>query len=446
MKRFAARRLSFLIALALSTMVAVSGGTAFASTYTNTDGSTSPDWNDVDDISESFNVTIGTELEILAIDGDASSDDEGRFTTIAIEPAVGENVLVWEIRWDQVLNDPSNEIRISFDCSDSTGDFDSTDWSGGGTAYPWTSASDGTATVEVSNAAEGVGPGDHCNGQYFYYSVGLTSSSLSSPELAEISLTFGIDDDRDGFVSAGSEMPPYQTVLDPCDGNPAVTEEMPVWYPDCDGDGDAGDFLEISACSAAEALSDTIACSGNDLDDEPYSVSLSPGTDCDDTDDEVSGIHVLGDSDVEDGKDNDCSQDGVGDECFFDGDDDGVGLDGTYVDDADLDSDCDDGADDQNASTDGDCDDGDPTGFMVEPWFPDCDDDDVHSPIGVSACGIDGANASFDCDGGGDPPGFGADQWVTKPGTDCDDLDPNVQDSCNVFRDGFESGDSTNWN
>jgi len=235
-------------------------------------------------------------------------------------------------------------------------------------------------------------------------------------------------------------MPSYQSVLDPCDENPSITEDIPQWYPDCDGDGDADSSLFFFACSEAEALNDSIACSGISPDDRPISVSSTPGSDCDDSDEDVSGIHVLGDADVEDGRDNDCSQGGFGDECYFDGDNDGVGSSGIFVDDADGDSDCDDSASDQNASIDGDCDDSDPTGSSQETWYPDCDDDDVHAFTGVLACGIDGANSAFDCAGGGDPPGIGSDQWVTIPGSDCDDSDPLVG-SCPIFQDGFESVD-----
>jgi len=345
-------------------------------------------WTEFDGANNGLEGPFSATLEIPEATYDTMFLYDGSFTTDATVIDAGAQAIWFDLAWDQTLN--GDDLRIDFDCDDDGLSYPNGSWNTD-TAF-FDSASDGANNGAIVDTALGVGPGDHCRGQYASYTVTLLDNidDTSGPVVNSITLSYAVDVDGDGW-GIGADLPAFQAGVADCDdGNAGITGNT-TFYPDCDGDGEFDSGNTCDSCSAVAADGDCpsqcvsglplggwSAVAGTDCDDEDgtgqaledwypdcdadgefdnvatnacgedgadfafdcfgggdptggWNTTL--GVDCNDDDGDMSVGHVLDNGDVGDNKDNDCSSGGIGDECFDDsGDGDGDGdISGAFV-------------------------------------------------------------------------------------------------------------------
>jgi len=230
-----------------------------------------------------------------------------------------------------------------------------------------------------------------CDGDGTFASTVLPDLCGLAGASAAFDCVDGLDPDGSFSTTAGTD----------CNDEDAAAFQLEDFYPDCDGD----------AVHASAAVPDVCGTAGADLAfdcvdglDPDGGYDLAVGTDCNDEDAAASALA-------------DWYPDCDGDGTYASSAVNACGVLG-----AGVAFDCVDGADPDggfDATMGADCNDEDAAAQAVSDWYPDCDNDGVHSPSAVSECGVLGAGLAFDCDDGADPDG-GFDATI---GTDCDDED-----------------------
>ena len=295
-------------------------------------------------------------------------ENRGSFDTFTNTIGAPVTALWYQVDWIANLDQEQEGFRFTdFSCGATGNEAPSSGWSG----LPWM-ASDGP--VIPTDDVAGVEPSDVCQGRYLTYRAEFIDGADSSwrAGLSEVTFSYDLDADQDGFGEAG-----LATMIKDCyDDDPLVSQI--TWWADCDGEGYTGwNFcLDNTACTPQEAR---FSC-------------LDP---C------IDGALLIWEAGL--GSDGDCDDEdfGIGNSILWYADCDGD----TFTDDATTCNSCDPDTDCNTA-----CGGFPPLGGWKIVNDDDCDDNDS------------GAN-QLDCVGV------------------CGGLDTE----CEIFPDGFESGDTTAW-
>ncbi len=255
----------------------------------------------------------------------------------------------------------------------------------------WASSAGSDCNDEDPLASVGADYYPDCDGDLVFDSTPVNACGVAGAQTA-FDCFDGLDPDGGFDTTAGTD----------CNDEDGTATAHSDFYPDCDGDGVFGG-VAVNACG--EAGADTITpC----VDGQPPNGgwSASAGTDCNDEDAAAAAL-----VDVYP----DCDDDGVHSPVVVA---DVCGIAGANAAFDCLDGQNPDGGFDLAAGTD--CNDEDAAAFALDDYFPDCDDDGVHSSVVIAdVCGIAGADAAFDCLDGQNPDGG----YDTSAGTDCNDED-----------------------
>jgi len=187
-----------------------------------------------------------------------------------------------------------------------------------------------------------------------------------------------------------------------CNDEDLAAFELDDFYPDCDGDAVFASTVLPNLCGEAGAAIAFDCVDGNDPDGG-FDTTL--GTDCNDEDVTASALSNFYP---------DCDGDAVHAASAVSN---VCGLAGANAAFDCADSNDPDGGFAGSAGTD--CNDEDAAAASFADWYPDCDGDAVFAVSAVNACGVLGANATFDCLDGNDPDG----SFDATMGTDCNDED-----------------------
>ncbi len=238
-------------------------------------------WTEFDGVTDGLEGPIAVTLEVPEATYDTLYTYDGTFTTGSTVIDAGSQALWFDVSWDQTLN--SDELRLDFDCDDDGLSYPDGSWNNDVVYFD--SLNDGVNSEPIVDTTLGTGTGLHCLGQYAMYTVTLLDGidDTSGPALNEITLTYAIDLDGDGW-GVGVDLPPHQSGQEDCDDSDALIQSDSNWYADCDNDGITQGTADIAACTEADALLDTTECAGNANGGQPYNVSsAAPATaDCDD--------------------------------------------------------------------------------------------------------------------------------------------------------------------
>ena len=210
-------------------------------------------------------------------------------TTSAVD--AGAPAIWYEMSWVADGVDLGSEILVHVSCADD-------DVAVNGLIDADEQSDEQTFSLSQSSAPAPLAP---CSGRYLLYRVELIDAMLDTPSLHQISLSYDIDADRDGFGAMG-----LVTFADCNDLNPAINlaaieligdnvdsncDNLEICYRDVDNDG-------------ARALT-SVTSMDTDCDD-PFEGRIFDPIDCNDTNPSISPLLFEA---VGDGLDNNC--DGV---------------------------------------------------------------------------------------------------------------------------------------